>query len=930
MTRLDTLFPCGLILTFLTLGCVTAQAGEDDFVSLFDGKTLRGWYAADMSWWSIQDGAITGTISEEKPCQKNQYIFYEPHKQDDAGLPLYEKRGIMEDFELKVTHRILSPHAVNGGFQYRSEHYQDGDCKGYQIDNNTKTPWLARMYDEFGRHTLAWPGERTRYDEAGKRHVTKIETVPTQAHLRLEEWHEYHLVCRGTRMTLSINGQRVAEVFDEQPSAADLSGLFAPQLHSGPPMLVQFKNILFKALPPGKGPAVKPRSPKPVETDKTLVSWVTVANRGLRGGSVLTVQQEDRFDGIVFAELSSGKWMAGSDFFRRTHRHQNDYARETAGPDTLVQLALVYQGDQIGLYRNGELYASHGAKNIDLLSSKDSFVVFGQRHMGGDGAFGGAIEDARIYDRALSPGEIRSLTPNRASSIKPHAWWDFEGQEIVDRTGRYGHSRMGGQVKLADGKLILGQDAVAVAGQSQGRVKSLDLPHSGPTVPETPAWPKNPPDNWAIYHLAHPTFTKGSPFDPNPAVFYRGRYHLHYIYRNNTGFVFAHVSSPDMVHWRWHTTVLAPPTTGHGMFSGTGFFTKTGQPAMVYHGQGSGRNWILYALDDNLDEWSEPQVMLPRDKHNKLMEDVPYFDPDIWRNGDTFYGLNGVSSSEPPVIMKSNNLKDWAFIGELLHPEFDEEKLGVKKSEDISCPNMFKLGDKWVLFCISHRLGCRYFMGDFKDEQYLPEYHALLGGSSQRYFAPESLLTKDGRRVNWTWFHGGQTPGVQSLPIELELPADGVLRIRPIRELESLRYDRQRQQNTVVKAGTARTLETIKGEHLELRLQIQEPGAPRFGVDVLCNPQGRSGLRIKVNREKNLLEVGKEKAPFVLRPGEALDLRIFIDTTLVEVFANERQIVMNDKPREAGAEINDRITLFAEGQDLKIGRITAWRMKSCF
>ena len=324
MTRIGSLFLCASILTFLTVGCVTAQPKGDGFVSLFDGKTFRGWYAADMSWWSIKDEAITGTISKEKPCQKNQYIFYEPHKPDDAGLPLYEKRGMMEDFELKITHRILSPHKVNGGFQYRSEHYEDGDCKGYQIDNNTKTPWLARMYDEFGRHTLAWRGERTRYDEAGERHVTRIETVHKQAHFKLEEWHEYHLICRSTQMTLYIDSQLVAEVFDLQPSAADLSGLFAPQLHSGPPMVVQFKNILFKPLPSGKGPAAKPVASKPASTDKTLVSWVTTSNKSLTGGSVLTVQEEDKFDGIVFAELAPARWMAGSNFYRRTNKNQRD------------------------------------------------------------------------------------------------------------------------------------------------------------------------------------------------------------------------------------------------------------------------------------------------------------------------------------------------------------------------------------------------------------------------------------------------------------------------------------------------------------------------------------------------------------------------------------------------------------------------------
>ena len=451
-----------------------------------------------------------------------------------------------------------------------------------------------------------------------------------------------------------------------------------------------------------------------------------------------------------------------------------------------------------------------------------------------------------------------------------------------------------------------------------------------PYVPETPSWPKNPPANWPTYHLAHPTWSEGSPFDPNPALFYKGRYHLHYIYRNKTGFVFAHVSSKDMVHWKWHPTVLAPPNTGHGMFSGTGFFTKDGQPAIVYHGQGSNRNWIQYAMDDELNKWTKPQVMLPKGKDGKFIENVPYFDPDIWRNGETFYGINGVSDKKPPQLMKSDNLKDWTYIGELLHPDFDEKKLGVKKSEDISCPNMFKLGDKWVLVCISHRLGCRYFIGDFKDERFLPEYHALLGGNSRRYFAPESLLTPDGRRVNWTWFHGGHVKGIQSLPTELELSSNGILRMRPIKELESLRYDKQTRKKVTVKKDAPVMLEKIKGQHLELKMVVKKPGEHNFGVDVLCDEQGQTGLRINVNRENNLLEVGSEKAPFVLNKGEALTLRIFVDTTLVEVFANERQIIMTDKPRDADAKINDGVALFSQGQDIQIDKITAWKMKSAY
>ena len=669
--------------------------------------------------------------------------------------------------------------------------------------------------------------------------------------------------------------------------------------------------------------------------DKTLVSWVVLKDKNVRAGSVLTVQAGDQFDGIVFAELAEGKWMAGSDHFKRTNKEQEDYPREEADGNTLVQMAIVYRGDQITVYRNGEKYASHKASNVDLLSLEQNYVVFGVRHVGGNGQVAALIDDARIYDKALSQEEIQSLEPNKESSIKPFAWWDFEGDRMKDRIGRYPSSKLDSGAKLADGKLDLGRQGNVLACPTEAMVTELTgrlplPPFTGPYVPETPEWPKNPPDNWAIYHLAHPTFTLGSPFDPNPAFFYKGRYHLHYIYKNRTGFVFGHVSSKDMVHWKWHPTVLAPPNTGHGMFSGTGFMTKDGKAAAVYHGQGSGRNWIVYAEDDTMDAWSKPEVMLPRDEDGNLMENVRYFDPDIWLMDGKYYGLNARSSKEPPTIMKSDNLKDWTFLGELLHPGFDAKKLGVEVGEDISCPNFFKLGNKWVLVCISHRLGCRYFVGDFKNEQFLPEQHALMGGMSNRYFAPESLLTPDGRRVNWAWFFGGQTKGVQSLPMEMELPDDGVMRFRPLRELESLRYDEKSCEDIKVAKDKPVLLEQIRGEHVELEVVVENPGEGSLGVDVLCDELGRNGLPIRVDREAGMLVVGNEKAPLELKNREPLTLRIFVDTTIVEVFANQRQYVITDKPREAGAKTDGRIALFSEKGDLTVDKVTGWQMKSAF
>ena len=664
--------------------------------------------------------------------------------------------------------------------------------------------------------------------------------------------------------------------------------------------------------------------------DKTLVSWVTLTDKNVRAGSVLTVQVGPVFDGIVFAERAAGKWMAGSDFHRRTGNNFNSYGSETADAKTSVQMAIVYKADQIAIYRNAKLYGSYKTRNVDLLGNKSNFVVFGLRHIGGGGSVAGRIDDARIYSKALTVDELKALEPNKASAIKPYAWWDFNGDKLVDRAGRYPHSKLGGGAKLADGKLVLGNGSAVVcaATKAAAKISRRGGPvFTGPYVPDNPGegWPENPPKEWLTFHLVHPGPGRAMPGDPNPAFFYNGRYHLHYIYRNRTGFVFAHVSSTDMVHWQWHPTVLAPPTTGHGMFSGTGFFSKEGKAVMIYHGQGSGRNWLAYAQSDTMDKWSKPESIEPKNADGTAAK-IRHWDPDCWLNGKTYYALSGGGD---PELMKSDDLKNWTYLGKLLHKDYPA-RLPITRKEDISCANMFKIGNKWMLLCISHRLGCRYYLGDFKDEKYLPEFHSMMSWNGNQFFAPESMLTKDGRRVMWAWLLNVPVApdGIQSLPRELELPKDGVLRIRPLRELEQLRCDKKVEKNITVKAGTPRELKNTAGDAVEISLKFKAPKAREFGLDVLCDKKGAKGLRIAVDREKKTLKVGPVNAPFELKDGEDLTLRIFVDKNLVEVFANDRQAVMN-APKLVSVD-NTGVRLFSEGAEVKLETATLWRMKSVY
>jgi sucrose-6-phosphate hydrolase SacC (GH32 family) len=646
--------------------------------------------------------------------------------------------------------------------------------------------------------------------------------------------------------------------------------------------------------------------------DKTLVSWVCLANTPQQGGSALTIQSGDRFDGIVFGERAVGKWMAGSEMYARTQADQQANPVEKADNKTLVQMAVAYQGNRITIYRNGEPCASYEANNIDLIGAKDTIAVFGLRHQGtGSGNnLKGSIDDARIYDRALTADEIRQLEPNKESSIKPYAWWTFEKGMETDRMGRFPVNNLDGGAIIEGGRLILTPNGELIAAAK----KLADMV-------ETPAMPANPPANWLTYHLAHPGPGVAGPGDPNCAFYWKGRYHLHYIYNNN-GIKFAHVSSKDMVRWTWHPTTLTPKFTGHGMYSGTGFITKDGRPAIIYHGEGSGRNQLAFALDDQLEQWTKPVAIMPKEPSGEDSK-VRQWDPDCWLNGDTYYGISG---GGPSHLMKSKDLKDWVNLGLLMHDDMPAT-LGVNKGEDVSCANMFKLGNKWMLLCISHNLGCRYYLGDFKDEKYLPDFHAMMNWQGWDFFAPESVLTPDGRRVMWSWCNlPGVQSGIQSLPRELSLPEDGVLRIKPLRELETLRAAETIESDITVKGDSTHLFKKIAGDTIELNLTIEPGSAREFGVNVFCAANG-TGFPITIQTGNGKLAIGKIAAPFELKPGEALNLRVFLDKGMVEVFANDRQAVVYMQPHNAD---DVGVSLFSKSGDIAVKNVRSWKMKSIY
>lgn len=662
----------------------------------------------------------------------------------------------------------------------------------------------------------------------------------------------------------------------------------------------------------------------PVLRDKTLVVWVLPANLTQHGGSALTIEDKrSRFDGIVFGELAAGKWMAGSDHYLRTTKDQAKLTTETADAKTFVQIAIVYKEKQISVYRNGSLYSQHTMPNPPMEFGAQTMVGIGKRHrmQGGAEHFAGAIDDARIYAQALSLEQLQALKTNEKSEIAPWAWWNFENNEAKDLMDRFEPAELSGGAKIVDGKLMLD----GISGEFLAKTPMA------PFVPETPARPAVVPADWLTFHLAHPGPGVAIPGDPNCAFFWKGRCHLHYIYKNDDGFVFAHVSSEDMVHWKWHPTTLTPEFTGHGMFSGTGFLTKEGRPAIIYHGQGSGRNQIAIAEDDQLEKWSKPWKLEPKVRPDQDGSKIANWDPDAWIDGDNYYALSGGSpgSGKPPTLFKSVDLKSWDYLGLFLTHDMSD----VQKSEDISCPNFFKLGNQHMLLCISHTLGCRYYLGEWKNERFAPSFHARMNWKAWEFFAPESVLTPDGRRVMWAWCRlEAPQSGIQSLPRELSLPDDGVLRIKPLRELERLRFDEKNDKLSAVKGDVPAVLKDISGDALELKIVVEPGAAKAFGVAVYCDSEGRNGFSIAIDVEKKFLQLGSVNVPFTLEPGERAELRIFLDKNMIEVFANDRQAAVAATNTQGFKLTPEKmhVSIFSRDGELAVPEIKAWKLKSIY
>ncbi len=478
------------------------------------------------------------------------------------------------------------------------------------------------------------------------------------------------------------------------------------------------------------------------------------------------------------------------------------------------------------------------------------------------------------------------------------------------------------------------------------------------------------------YHFCPPEDI-AEPGDPNGAFYSDGRYHLMYLYnRKGSGFCWGHISSSDLLHWRHHPDSIGPGDGDEGCFSGGGFVDEEGTAYLSYwmlwgaRGIGLARSadpdfnsWIKFEANPIIKstEFGITEIL---DEHGKAKL-IGSADPsNIWKKDGLYYMLTGNllvlnkigREPEAPVseqgdrlyLFESADLQNWNY----RHIFYERDLTWTEASEDNMCPSFLPLpsspeggypSGKYLLLFISHNRGCQYYIGTYANDHFLPEKHGRMTWMDNTYFAPEALIDGQGRQIMWAWLTdnpGGEKEkgwsGVYGLPRTLWLGEDGSLRMRPVQEIEILRSHPHSFAPIFITQNSPSELNGVIGDACEIELIIQPGDAVRVGLKVRCSPDESEYTSIYFDTAAHELVFDAEqsgvagrkiveRAPLHLALDEKLHLRVFIDCSIIEVFANDRQAI--GRRVYPGRLDSLGVFLTAEGGSAQFETIKFWKIE---
>lgn len=480
-------------------------------------------------------------------------------------------------------------------------------------------------------------------------------------------------------------------------------------------------------------------------------------------------------------------------------------------------------------------------------------------------------------------------------------------------------------------------------------------------------------DRWRPdYHFSAPD---GKLNDPNGLCFWQGRWHLFYqaypAARDRKVQYWGHAVSEDMIHWHDLPWALYPEKDDQKIYSGT-TLVEADRVIAIHHTPKYG-NYTAISTDPLLLNWKRnprPVVRTP-----ERGEKAPYkvFDPCIWHEGEYYYALSGskeagVGKIQRPVeyLFRSKDLKKW----EYLHP-FVEKDQFFTSNDDRACPYFWPIGStgKHILLSFSHYSGGRYTLGTYDTER--QKFVAYDGGGFNHgptgrggFHAPSAAPDPNSDGVVTIFNMKRCTPArvaefneIMTLPRLLSLDAFDQLIEQPYGDYQSLRHNHQSLANLTLDANREVILPNIEGDVVELEFTIDLKKCKTLELNILRSPEKEEFTRIVFMREAgypNTARTAKRKirpstlmldatsssiadfvgirqpeiADFFLDKGELLHLHIFIDRSVVEVFANNRKsLVLRAYPT---LDTSRLVSMRAIGSSAELIKADAWQMKSIY
>ncbi len=215
-----------------------AEEKNDGFVAIFDG-TLKNW-DGDPEYWKVENGVLIGEVRPDNLLKRNSFIIW--------------RGGEAADFELKLEYRVSAQ--GNSGVNYRSIEVPGVKwaLQGYQHDIEGQDQWSGQNYEERGRTFLAYRGQSVVLKPGTPPELVRElgDRAELQKKILKEEWNQAHIIAKGNLLQHYVNGVLMSEVRDEDPVKRRTNGMIGVQVHVGPPMKIEFRNILLKHL---KAPA---------------------------------------------------------------------------------------------------------------------------------------------------------------------------------------------------------------------------------------------------------------------------------------------------------------------------------------------------------------------------------------------------------------------------------------------------------------------------------------------------------------------------------------------------------------------------------------------------------------------------------------------------------------------------------------------------